>query len=182
MDSRSHVLVADDPPGILSTLKHWVSRTRRQHQQTEFDLVQEISTAARHFESRLTAGKTLKMRLSPTPAVTGLPDQIAQIARSLIAQAFEAVGPNGQIVVSTGTVDGDAVFTVDDNGRGMSDETARRLFSPFFATGSSINPFAAAHEVLRAHGGRITVSSEPGKGTTFEVTLPPAHGRLAIAA
>jgi signal transduction histidine kinase len=56
----------------------------------------------------------------------------------------------------------------------MDDETLSRLFEPFFSTkvdGRGLG-LAAVDGIVRAHGGRTIVSSQPGQGTTFRVCLP----------
>ncbi|MCX7945889.1 MAG: PAS domain-containing sensor histidine kinase [Hydrogenophilus sp.] len=73
------------------------------------------------------------------------------------------------------TVEGSEwVITVADRGPGFDETVASRLFSPFFTTrpdGTGLG-LAIAHEVVRAHGGSISATSEAGKGATFVVRLP----------
>jgi two-component system, sensor histidine kinase FlrB len=74
-------------------------------------------------------------------------------------------------------VDADAAHlkvSVRDQGKGMSPEVQRRLFEPFFTTrpeGTGLG-LAIMRSVIDAHGGEVTVQSEPGRGTTFLVRLP----------
>jgi len=67
-------------------------------------------------------------------------------------------------------------ITVSDTGYGMSQEMIGRIFNPYFTTkpegeGTGLG-LSVAHGIIQDHGGGITVSSEPGKGTTFHVFLP----------
>jgi two-component system sensor histidine kinase PilS (NtrC family) len=65
-------------------------------------------------------------------------------------------------------------MAVADEGVGMSAEVKGRIFEPFFTTkdhGSGLG-MATVYRILEAHGGRISVESEPGRGTTFELFLP----------
>lgn len=69
-------------------------------------------------------------------------------------------------------------ITVDDNGRGMDQQTARRVLDPFYTTrttrhvGLGLPLFAAAAE---GAGGKLTIRSQPGRGTTVETTFQLSH-------
>jgi CheY-like chemotaxis protein len=68
------------------------------------------------------------------------------------------------------------VVEVEDNGPGMSPEVQKRIFEPFFTTkpqgiGTGIG-LSVSHGIIAAHEGRITVESQPGRGTRFVVALP----------
>ena len=94
---------------------------------------------------------------------------------NLILNASEAIAGKGEIRVQTGQNNGWAVLTVADNGCGMDSEfMARSLFRPFQTTkrnGFGIGMFQS-RMIVEAHGGRMNVQSQLGKGTTFQVLLP----------
>ena len=67
-------------------------------------------------------------------------------------------------------------LTVSDTGHGMNEEVQKKLFEPFFTTkekgqGTGMG-LAVAYGIVKAHHGAITVSSKPGRGSTFTVYLP----------
>jgi len=67
-----------------------------------------------------------------------------------------------------------ARVTIADNGRGMDKATRDRIFEPFFSTkkrGTGLG-LAIVKQIVELHGGRISVDSEPGKGSVFTVRLP----------
>jgi two-component system NtrC family sensor kinase len=78
-----------------------------------------------------------------------------------------------------------AVVRVSDDGQGVMPEHMDRLFDPFFTTkpageGTGLGLYVS-HEIVRGHGGEITVESTPGQGATFEVRLPlAAEGGPAV--
>jgi signal transduction histidine kinase len=141
-----------------------------------FDLATEVDAAVRISRSQLNANQELRVETNETPKVWGMPRQIGQVALNLIVNAINACGDTGSIVVSIGSPGGEAMFAVRDSGAGMSESVLAQLFVPFFTTkeagkGTGLG-LAVAHGIIKAHGGRIAVSSEVGKGTTFEVFLP----------
>jgi CheY-like chemotaxis protein len=120
------------------------------------------------------------------------PTQIHQVCMNLCANAKDAMQENGGILkVQLKTVDVDAQlagrhpnlkpgkyvrFTVSDTGCGINPENITRLFEPFFTTkapgeGTGMG-LSVVHGIVMAHGGEITMHSEPGKGTRFNVFLP----------
>ncbi|MEV0895307.1 PAS domain S-box protein [Actinoplanes sp. NPDC049802] len=102
-----------------------------------------------------------------------------QIMINLIVNARDAMADGGVVVVETGRVDsGDARLTVSDTGCGMTAEVRDRLFEPFFTTkpvdqGTGLG-LATVYGIVEDAGGRISVDSSPGVGTTFQILLPPA--------
>jgi signal transduction histidine kinase len=103
------------------------------------------------------------------------PAQIQTVITNLVLNANEALGAAGQIKVGTNQRNGWVVLRVADNGCGMSpDFIQHSLFRPFQTTkkkGIGIGMFQCKM-IVEAHGGRIEVDSEPGKGTEFRVLLP----------
>jgi signal transduction histidine kinase len=107
-------------------------------------------------------------------------DEITGVVTNLVLNARDAVGPGGQIQVRTEHSQGCVVLSVADNGCGISPAFLREsLFRPFQSTkkkGLGIGLFQA-RAVVQAHGGRMDVRSEVGKGTTFLVSFPVGGGR-----
>ncbi len=105
--------------------------------------------------------------------------QMSRVLVNLLVNAREALGADGKIELSAHVercADGPcAVFTVTDDGRGMTEEFVRtRLFRPFSTTkpnGLGVG-LAQCRTIVDAHGGRIDVRSVRGKGTTFTVRVP----------
>ena len=79
-----------------------------------------------------------------------------------------------EVRLSAGIVDRQLRISVRDTGEGISQEAQERIFEPFFTTrgqGTGLG-LAIALGVVRAHGGRIDVSSKPGEGAEFVISLP----------
>jgi len=106
--------------------------------------------------------------------------QIEDALHGLLTNAIEAIDGHGSIIMRLGECDNEdgtgreAVIEVRDNGRGISEEDLSRIFSPFFSTnpnGAGLG-LPAVRRVARAHGGRVDVTSTPGRGSTFTIRLP----------
>ena len=111
------------------------------------------------------------------------PAQIEDAVLNLIINAIESTDNNGKvkILVARSVNDeaeendgAEAVIEISDNGRGISEEDLTRIFSPFFTTrsGGTGLGLPAVRRIVRAHGGRIDVTSSPGEGSTFTIHLP----------
>ncbi len=97
---------------------------------------------------------------------------------NMAKNASDALGDGGEFRLRISTAGDEACVQVEDTGRGMSAETAARVFEPFFSTkprghGTGIG-LATAYRVVTEAGGRIDVESAPGKGARFFIRLPLA--------
>jgi two-component system, NtrC family, sensor histidine kinase HydH len=106
-------------------------------------------------------------------------DQFRQVIANLVQNGVEAIPADraGQVKV---TAEGGGVspwrISVSDNGNGIAPDAQRRLFQPLFTTkvrGTGLG-LAIVAGLVKGHSGKIDVQSDPGKGTTFTITLP-AH-------
>jgi len=142
----------------------------------EYDLNEEIKAALRITHSRIQARCQVVLKLRPLPRMMGRPQQMAQVVVNLLINAAQATPDQGQISLSTKQEGEEVVLVVRDTGQGMTPEVQQKLFQPFFSTkpigeGTGMG-LAVVHGIVSAHGGRIQVESEPGKGSTFTVRLP----------
>ncbi len=89
-------------------------------------------------------------------------------------QAIQESGKHGEIFVTTKKRDAHAVISVTDTGPGISAEALPRIFEAYYSTkkGGTGLGLPTARRIVEEHGGRLTVSSEPGKGTSFTISLP----------
>ena len=112
-------------------------------------------------------------------AVRGDDAQLQQTFMNLFLNAFEAMGPNGTLTISTETA-GDEnggrwlKIKIQDTGVGIAPENLPHLFEPFFTTkknGTGLG-LAISHRIIHEHHGSIEVQSEINKGSTFSISLP----------
>lgn len=112
------------------------------------------------------------------PKVMADGGQLQQVFMNILLNAAEAMGEGGKLTVSTWVLgDGDRVEArFEDTGHGIAPEHMPRLFDPFFTTkevgkGTGLG-LSISYGIVEAHGGRIHVESEPGRGSVFCVLLP----------
>ncbi|HLN82400.1 MAG TPA: ATP-binding protein, partial [Candidatus Binatia bacterium] len=129
----------------------------------------------------LSKERDIKIRCDLRRAETfGDADRVDQLITNLLTNAIHYNKPNGDIVVTTGTENGDAVLKVTDNGQGIGAEAVGHVFERFYRVdksrsrieGRSGLGLAICKAIADSHGGSINVSSELGTGTTFIVRLP----------
>jgi two-component system NtrC family sensor kinase len=124
-------------------------------------------------------GVELVRRLEPDlPDIVADSSQLHQVLVNLAVNAVQAMPGGGRLTIRTRRADGHVALVVEDTGCGMTEEVRRQIFIPFFTTkdvseGTGLG-LAVVHGIVSAHGGTITVASEPGRGTRFEILLPLA--------
>lgn len=132
------------------------------------------SAAVAPMQQRLGARATVK--LDDGVQVDGLAAELERLVRELVKNAEAAVSPEGRVEVSLTRIGRQAVLTVSDDGRGIARELQESLFSPFAARTSPREGRGLGLPIARAivvrHGGRLTLESEPGKGTRVVARLP----------
>ncbi len=108
------------------------------------------------------------------------PDQIVQALIALLINAVQAMPDGGRLTVRTSPDQGALLtrvcFSVSDTGVGIPPDVKEQIFDPFFSTKDDTKGvglgLAVVYGIVQRHQGRITVESEPGKGTTFTVVIP----------
>jgi two-component system phosphate regulon sensor histidine kinase PhoR len=107
-------------------------------------------------------------------------DKIAALLVNLLGNAVKYTPPGGRVTFRVNVTDHQIELNIEDTGVGISEEELPKVFDKFFRsqdprvqeqTGTGIG-LALAQEVVRLHGGQITVESEINKGSTFTVLLP----------
>jgi two-component system cell cycle sensor histidine kinase/response regulator CckA len=167
---------------------------KRPFKLVETNLSKTVEEMACLLGASISKKASLSYRFPPDlPPIDADPAQLSQVVMNLITNASDALGgAHGSIVVSTGIVDVDAqtlascvfdeglapgrfvYFEVSDTGAGMDPATIVRMFDPFFTTkfaGRGLG-LSAVRGIMRGHKGTLSVSSQPGHGTTMRALFP----------
>jgi two-component system NtrC family sensor kinase len=113
------------------------------------------------------------------PPLRCAPQELKQVFLNLVVNAAQAVDEGGSIRLRSQCEGGRVVVTVEDDGCGISCEVLERVFDPFFTTkpvgeGTGLG-LSISYEIVRRHGGEMSVGSTPGRGTSVRVELPVAQ-------
>ena len=117
--------------------------------------------------------------------VTLVPQDMGRVLLNLLTNAFYAVNEKKEghaggyqpvVSVKTKRTETGVEIRVEDNGNGIPEEISAKIFQPFFTTkptgqGTGLG-LSLSYDIVKAHGGEISVESEEGKGTEFNVILP----------
>ncbi|BBX05835.1 sensor histidine kinase [Mycolicibacterium aichiense] len=155
---------------------------QRPLEQRRVDLL-TLATDAVHDAQSIAPKRTITMEVFDgpgTPEVIGDEARLRQVLGNLVANALQHTPETARISVRVGTSSDDAVLEVADEGPGMTPEDARRVFERFYRTDSSRARasggtglgLSIVDSLVYAHGGRVTVSTAPGQGCCFRVSLP----------
>jgi signal transduction histidine kinase len=119
----------------------------------------------------------LETEFSEVPVISADPNKLKQVVINLVMNAVQAMQGEGRVVLQTGiNRDGDLELLVKDDGPGIPEGLQEQVFVPFFTTkpegeGTGLGLYICQN-IIREHGGVITLESQPGAGTTFRICLP----------
>jgi signal transduction histidine kinase len=120
-------------------------------------------------------GLHVKVRLGRQMPLTPIdPAQIQQVLVNLVKNAMQAMTKRGTLVLQTGESAEAVWVSIADTGGGIPQDQINRIFEPFFTTkekGSGLG-LMIVQRIVRAHGGKIELESQVGRGTTFRIWLP----------
>ncbi len=138
-----------------------------------------VNDALSLLRSTIPSSIQLAHRIDNVPPIFADPSQICQVVTNLVANGAQAIEPAPGFITVTLQQAGEEIrLSVTDTGAGMDEATRQRIFEPFFTTkevgqGTGLG-LSIIDGIVRNHGGRIEVASEPGKGTHFDVYFPIA--------
>jgi two-component system NtrC family sensor kinase len=184
-DARQLILESQDGAGrvrrIVEDLKNF---SRVDHSEQELiNLNTTLETTINIAWNEIKYVASLNREFGDIPEIRCFPQQISQVFLNLLVNAGHALeGMQGGITIRTWCEADSVFFSVTDTGCGIPEGIKRRIFEPFFTTkqvgkGTGLG-LSISYDIIRKHGGEITVESTEGCGTTFRVCLPVAGAEL----
>jgi len=139
---------------------------------------QAVQTTRSHWKDQSEAqGITIEVatELEDLPSIGGTQSELNDILLNLLFNAVDAMPEGGTITFRTQSVEDQVQLTVTDTGKGMDEETRRKVFEPFFTTKMDIGKglgLTTVYGIITRWRGSIDVESTPGQGTTFTLRFP----------
>lgn len=180
LDNNSKVVFSsnDRIKTIVSSLKNFVRLDEAEFQKT--DLHEGIDSALTLLQHNFVPGINIFKKYGNIPQIYCHPVELNQAFMTLIRNAIDAVEEKGSISIITSASNNNVSVEITDDGRGIPEDEIESLFDFGFATkGSRVGMRTGLFNVyntIQKHQGKITVDSEVGKGTTFEIRLPVTPG------
>jgi signal transduction histidine kinase len=164
------------------------SRLERNKQKSQFEAVKIgalVDNAVSVFHDRFDSAQCqLQVEIAPElPPIRGDPEALTTVLINLLDNAYKYTRQDKHIALTACLDNGVIALTVKDNGIGLTDAEAQRVFDRFYQvdqglsrqTGGCGLGLSIVQSIVKAHGGSVAVTSELGKGSAFTVRLPVAE-------
>ncbi|WDP88621.1 MAG: GHKL domain-containing protein [Desulfobacter sp.] len=180
----------EDIDGLLKDCKEGLERVKRividlrdfahpgKKDAELLDINHAIKTTLSVVKNEVKRKAVVHTHLEDIPLIKAIPQQISQVLLNIIINASQAIERTGEIRVKTSLEDQNVLIEISDTGCGIPKENQNKIFDPFFTTkevgegtGLGMN---IAYNIIKGHGGSITVESELRRGTTIFIRLPAA--------
>ncbi len=192
-ESSDMEFIRQELPELLNDTLEGIARIRRIVQDLKdfshvddtdwqaLDLHRSFESALNLLGNELTPNVEVIREFGDIPAVECLPFQINKVLYNLLLNAVQAVAGRGTIRISTRQEADWIVAEISDTGSGIPESLQARIFEPFFTTrpvgkGTGLG-LSLAYSIVKRHGGRLEVVSQPGQGASFSIWLPRAGRR-----
>jgi two-component system, NtrC family, sensor kinase len=174
----------DRVAGIVRAMKEFAYPDRKERALADINRAIETTLMVSTNEYKYVAD--IKTELGEMPQVMCHVGEVNQAVLNIVVNAAHAIqdvvgggGPKGEIAIKTWAAGQDAFISIRDTGKGIPPEIIDKIFDPFFTTkqvgkGTGQGLAIARSVIVDKHGGKLSVASEPGRGTTFTISLPVA--------
>jgi signal transduction histidine kinase len=165
---------------LKTIVKEFLAYARRERPELRTAALAEIVGEVHDLCAADAAPRRVKIELEATPAVVRC--DVGQLRRALLNLVENAVQAcpsdgSGRVALRLTVTGGEARLSVSDNGPGIPADKLEKIWTPFYTTKPSGTGLGLAfvRDIARDHGARLDVDSQPGRGTTFTLSLPEAQ-------
>lgn len=123
---------------------------------------------------------TVRLGLAKTPITCKIdPDMVKQVILNLFINATQAMPDGGELIIRTKMSDKNANIEISDTGTGIEPDKIDKIFQAYYTSRSAGTGLGLpiAKKIIDAHNGQIAVNSQPGKGTSFTITIPARNSQ-----
>lgn len=186
--------IVQDLPKLISSCEDGAKRTKdivlglrnfsrlEEAKLNEIDLHKSLDATLDLLQGEIKGRIQVYKNYDPIPKINGYVSQINQVLMNILSNAVHAIEGPGQIWIVTQHIkslnlkEGKVQISIQDSGKGMSQETIGKVFDPFFTTkkigqGTGLG-LSISYGIIDNHGGEIQVKSEVNVGTEFIIALP----------
>ncbi len=171
--------IADETTRIAKSLRGLLNFSRPIIMEKAECNINEIIKQAIDKAGYLEGNKDIEIDFKPAGNLPGLyadSAQLEELILNLITNSIQSISEKGKIHINIKPDNSSISVFISDNGQGIPKENIGRIFEPFFSSkgygkGTGLG-LSIAKRIVTAHGGKINVVSEVGKGTTFSITIP----------
>jgi two-component system sensor histidine kinase ResE len=185
--NRSAKIINDESTRVLRLVEELLDLSRLEAgqvsmRQEDVELAELFTHVGDVFQLRSEdSGVALEVRPAIGLRIRGDFDRLEQVLNNLLDNAFRHTPSGGTVTLRARSVaNGLVQVSISDTGKGIPAEDVPHLFDRFYRATNGRNQkgyglgLAITREIVRAHGGDIWATSEPGRGTSFSFTLPAA--------
>lgn len=171
---RESISGIDRVARIVADLKGFSNVDRGEEEMA--DLNESLRQACQVISGQLPPNVKLIQDLGDIPRLLCLPGYLNQAFHNVLENALQALSDGGEIKVKSAHEGDEILIAISDNGCGMPEEVQQHIFDPFFTTkdvgqGTGLG-LTVVNDIVRVHGGKVSIESQPNAGTTVSIRLP----------
>jgi len=164
---------------LINNLLHFSRRGGVEYRMAYLDMSDVIQQTHEIISRVFNKNIDIEVNVEKGLYIKGNRSLLSQVFMNLYSNACDAMPDGGSLLIDAVRKRGNVIVTVSDTGVGMDEETLKKIFDPFFTMkevgkGTGLG-LATVHGIIEEHTGSISVSSKPGKGATFRISLPYAQ-------
>jgi len=161
---------------LINNLLHFSRRKTGGYQITSLDMAEAITQTHEIISRVFNKNIDIQVNVEKGLHVKGNRSLLSQVLMNLYSNACDAMPNGGRLAIDAFKRGGKVILVISDTGIGMDKATLEKIFDPFFTLkevgkGTGLG-LSTVHGIIEEHKGSISVSSSPGRGATFRISLP----------